>query len=128
MANDGQAESLRARQLVRTIRNNLGDDPAYFASLICELAHQAAEKLLRAYLRTRGIPAPKTQDLVSLWEKGMLGEGALRSIESEIRQLNHGFIEPSFDGGLFEAATEDDAMEAYNAIVTVQGFLVDQID
>lgn len=115
---------LRARQFVRTIRNNMGDDPAYFSTLICEFAHQAAECLLRAYLVNHGIKAPKTHDLIKIWEKGIESLGELKQIEAEIRQVNRGSVEWEH----CDDCTEDEAMEAYQAIVEIQGFVVDRMD
>jgi HEPN domain-containing protein len=40
----------RAMQDLRTIANNLKDDPEFLAAVNCYLAQQAVEKLLKAYL------------------------------------------------------------------------------
>jgi HEPN domain-containing protein len=59
----------RAMQDLRTISNNLKDDPEFLASVNCYLAQQAVEKLLKAYLLTKQKGLLKTHDLIFLLKK-----------------------------------------------------------
>lgn len=119
MADVGDACMLRARQLIRTMRNNLSDDPQYFADYICELAREAGEIMLRSYMEKRNMPSLPTVGLMDLWEHGQRSIGELQEINEEISNLNRILSKAQVD--------EDDAMEAYSAIVEIQGFIVDRM-
>jgi HEPN domain-containing protein len=46
-SNDYNKWVQRAKQDIRTIENNLKDDPEFLGQVICYMAQQAAEKLLK---------------------------------------------------------------------------------
>jgi HEPN domain-containing protein len=54
----------RAMQDLRTIANNLKDDPEFLAAVNCYLAQQAVEKLLKAYLLAKQKGLLKSHDLL----------------------------------------------------------------
>lgn len=113
----------RAMQDIRTIENNLKDDPEFLASVNCYLAQQAVEKLLKAYLLVQQQTLPKTHDLLFLLKKcSELHKGFLK-LQSSVEILNIYAIEARYPGDFFEDITAEQAKEAYEAALTVKEFL-----
>lgn len=113
----------RAMQDLRTIENNLKDDPEFLASVNCYLAQQAVEKLFKAYLLVEQQTLPKTHDLLFLLKKcSEFKEGFLK-LQSSVELLNIYAIEARYPGDFFETITAVQAKEAYEAAVVVKEFL-----
>ena len=113
----------RAMQDLRTIENNLKDDPEFLASVNCYLAQQAVEKLLKAYLLADRQTLPKTHDLLFLLKKcSELHEGFLK-LQGSVEILNIYAIEARYPGDFFEVITAVQAKEAYEAALMVKEFV-----
>ena len=68
------------------IRNNLAADRVPWDT-ICFHAQQAAEKMLKAFLVSRGQTAGRTHDLVALLGQAVAAGGQLETLESDCRLL-----------------------------------------
>lgn len=83
---DPQNWVARADSDLLNIRNNLGAEEIPWDT-ICFHAQQAAEKMLKAYLVSRGQAAGRTHDLVALLAEVVAAGGSLQDLEQDCRLL-----------------------------------------
>ena len=76
----------KAENDLLNIRNNLGCERIPWDT-ICFHAQQVAEKMLKAFLVSRGQTAGRTHDLVALLAEAVATGGPLNELETECRLL-----------------------------------------
>lgn len=103
----------RARQDIRTAKNNLDDDPKFLAEAISYSAQQAAEKLLKAYLLFKGSTLMRTHDLVFLLEKCIEFEPKLVKLREAVMSLNEYSVEARYPGDFIDEISVSEAKEAF---------------
>jgi HEPN domain-containing protein len=80
----------------------------------CYICHQAAEKLLKAFLVKYGkTTAPKTHDLVFLLGKCMKHESSLSVLENPLMILNEYAVSARYPGDFDDERTVEEARDAY---------------
>lgn len=113
----------RAMQDLRTIANNLKDDPEFLAAVNCYLAQQAVEKLLKAYLLAKQEGLLKTHDLLFLLKKCSELNEHFMELYNAVELLNVYAIEGRYPGDFFDVITAVQAKEAYEAALKVKEFM-----
>lgn len=116
---------LRASQDLRSIQNNLKDDPQFLASVNCYLAQQAAEKILKSFLLSKGKGIPKTHDLLFLFKKCAEIAPQINEIQADIEKLNLYSIEARYPGDFFDEISSAQAEEAYHSAMTIKEIIED---
>ena len=76
----------KAESDLLNIRNNLAAERVPWDT-VCFHAQQAAEKMLKGFLVSRGHTASRTHDLVALLAEAVAAGGALEMLESDCRLL-----------------------------------------
>lgn len=109
---DARAWLERAEEDLDTARFNHGGGRFPIAAF---LAQQAAEKVLKALLISRGQPLRKIHDLVVLGR----ALSAPRAVEDACDLLNPHYIEARYPTGLVDKYEDDDAREAIDAAAEV---------
>ncbi len=89
---------------------------------VCFHAQQAAEKMLKAFLISRGMVAPRTHDLSMLLTQCSVHEPAFLSQEHDCRLLFRYAVESRYPQGLFEP-TDVEGREAVDAARRVCTFV-----
>lgn len=74
---------------------NLRDGSEFFAQ-ICFHYHQAAEKYLKAFIVSKGLPCNKVHDLVNLLETCAAVDDSLRQLKADCILLNAAYIETRY--------------------------------
>ena len=83
---DPQNWVAKAESDLLNIRNNLRAEQVPWDT-ICFHAQQAGEKMLKAYLVSRGQTAGRTHDLVALLAEAVVAGGPLETLEADCRLL-----------------------------------------
>jgi len=97
-------------------------DPPIPYSAICFHAQQAAEKFLKGWLVSRGLPAPRTHDLESLVRRGAKLEPSLEAIRDAAARLRPFAVAPRYPGEIPEPG-EEQALEAIRRAKEIRDFL-----
>lgn len=118
---------IRAAQDLRTIENNLKDDPEFLAVVNCYLAQQAAEKILKAFLLAKGKELPKTHDLLFLAKKCAEVNPKIHDMREEIELLNLYSIEARYPGDFFDEISAIQAEKAYQSVISIKEFIEKEI-
>lgn len=102
----------RAAQDLRSVTNNLQDDPDELAEVICYTSHQACEKALKRYLLAKGQTPPHIHDLAALLTACVTFDRSLEELRESILQLNEYCVDARYPGDVrahFDAAVADSA-------------------
>ncbi|TCL75140.1 HEPN domain-containing protein [Hydrogenispora ethanolica] len=113
----------RSLQDLRTIANNLKDDPEFLAPVNCYLAQQAVEKLLKTYLLAKKGELLKTHDLMFLLKKCTEIHEEFINLQSTVEILNAYAIEARYPGDFFDNISAAQAQEAYEAALSIKEFV-----
>ena len=107
---DPQSWIAKADNDLLNISNNL--DAAHVPwDTICFHAQQAAEKMLKAFLVSRGLTAPRTHDLIALLADVAEAEASMAAFENDCRQLTPYAVILRYPGAC-ENVLEEEAREA----------------
>lgn len=103
----------KAEHDLLNIENNLAAKDIPWDT-VCFHAQQAAEKILKAFLISRGCDLSKTHDLVVLLTRCVECEAGLTSLESDCRKLTSYGVAARYPDDLFEPGEADgrDVVEA----------------
>jgi hypothetical protein len=116
----------RARMEIRGIRDMLLDDPEDLAPVICNLAYQAVEKMLKAFLLSRGVEDIQSHDVRELFRNCLAIDAGLAEFQEQIDAIS--FFVPADEWGCNLGPVEQgQALAAYEQAVEIQGFLIDRI-
>lgn len=103
---DPMAWVAKADNDLLNIRNNLNDERVPWDT-VCFHAQQAAEKLLKAYLVSRGRTVQRTHDLLHLLDECVSAEAPFESLLEPCRRLNPYAVALRYPGSLVEPTPED---------------------
>jgi len=81
--------AMRDRRVARIVYQ---EDPDDLASNVCTNCQQACEKMLKAYLLTRGWPLERTHDLRALVEEGRKSLPELDQVAPRLTELSADFL------------------------------------
>lgn len=105
----------KAENDLLNIRNNLQAERVPWDT-ICFHAQQAAEKMLKAFVVSRGQAASRTHDLVVLLAESVVAGGPLEALESDCRLLTPYAVMLRYPG----AAGEPSEQEARQCVEAAQ--------
>ncbi len=111
----------KAENDLLNIANNL-NDPKIPWDTICFHAQQAAEKMLKSFLVSRGLVPPRTHDLVTLLNQCAALEAAFSTLEQDCRLLFRYAVESRYPQSVFEPA-DVEGQEAVAAAHRVRDFV-----
>lgn len=126
---DGKAQDRwidRARMDIRAVRDLLMDDSEQMAPLICSLAYQAVEKMLKAFLLSREAELSRTHDLTLLFRKCLALDEGFAAIQPQMEAI-FPFAPDEWSGCFFGETDEGRALEAYEKAVEIQGYIIDRM-
>lgn len=103
----------KAEHDLLNIENNLAAKDIPWDT-VCFHAQQAAEKILKAFLVSRGCDLSKTHDLVALLTRCVECDAGLTALESDCRKLTSYGVAARYPDDLFEPGEADgrDVVEA----------------
>ena len=107
---DPQAWIAKADNDLLNIRNNL-DAARVPWDTVCFHAQQAAEKMLKAFLVSRGLIAPRTHDLIALLADVAGADASMATLEDDCRLLTPYAVMLRYPGAC-ENLPEDEARQA----------------
>ena len=96
----------KAESDLLNIRNNLRAEEVPWDT-VCFHAQQAAEKMLKAFLVSRGRVVGRTHDLVTLLAEGLAAGGALDILETDCRLLTHYAVMFRYPGATVDPSEQD---------------------
>lgn len=105
------------------MENDFRDDPECLADVICYLAQQATEKLLKGYLVYKHVPPVRTHDLMFLLSKCIELDDTFGALAADLRMLNAYSVEARYPGDYFGQITAKDAEAAYQSATRVKDFV-----
>ena len=111
----------KAESDLLNIANNL-NDPHIPWDTICFHAQQAAEKMLKAFLISRGLVPPRTHDLVSLLNQCSVQQPEFAALEEDCRMLFRYAVESRYPQAVFEP-TQREGEQAVSAAHRVRDFV-----
>ena len=76
--------------------------------IICYHCQQSAEKILKGYLISNGIDAPKTHDLQLLCEMCMKINGDFKDLKDVCQELNPYGVQPRYPNEIEVSETDDE--------------------
>jgi HEPN domain-containing protein len=101
----------KAENDLLNVRNNLTADEVPWDT-VCFHAQQAAEKMLKALLLHRGVPAPRTHDLAALLEQCVMQDERAEALRGSCLLLNPYSVDARYPA----AFPEPDEREARQAV------------
>ncbi|MCK4342347.1 MAG: HEPN domain-containing protein [Phycisphaerae bacterium] len=116
----------KAENDLLNIRNNLAAERVPWDT-VCFHAQQAAEKMLKAFLASRGQRLSRTHDLIALLAEAVAAGGPLEMLESDCRLLTPYAVLLRYPGA-GEEPSESDGREAVAAAQRVYDQLRVSID
>ena len=96
----------KAENDLLNIRNNLAAERVPWDT-VCFHAQQAAEKMLKAFLASRGQAVSRTHDLVALLADAVATAGRLEALETDCRLLTSYAVMLRYPGAADEPSEED---------------------
>lgn len=86
----------------------------------CYISHQAAEKLLKAFIVKQEQAAPRSHDLLFLLGKCIKYERSWSKLTDVLAILNEYAVSARYPDDFGDKRTVEDAKEAYNCVVEVE--------
>ena len=96
----------KAENDLLNIRNNLSAERVPWDT-VCFHAQQAAEKMLKAFLASRGQIVSRTHELVALLADAVAAGGPLGALQSDCRLLTHYAVVLRYPGAVGEPSEEE---------------------
>lgn len=107
---DPQSWITKADGDLLNIRNNLHAERVPWDT-VCFHAQQSAEKMLKAFLVSRGMTAPRTHDLIALLADVAEAESSMAALEGDCRLLTPYAVMLRYPGAC-DAVSEEEARQA----------------
>lgn len=99
----------------------------FFPNPVCFHAQQAAEKYLKGFLAYNDLHVRKIHDLEALVKECEKIDESFKTLNESIVFLNQFYVESCYPDDRIEVSDKD-AKKAYDAAMTVKGFVLDKIE
>ena len=117
----------RAMQDRRIARLAFEDDAEGLAPAICASCQQACEKMLKAYLLSKGWTLERTHDLAALGQEARKTLPAVKTLLAALAALSVDFIPSRYPFEFEEDFTGEDAKRAISTVEQLHSLLVDHL-
>jgi len=113
----------RAKEDISMLESVYKDGLDRAGNSFCYMAHQAIEKLLKAFLLKNGESIIRTHDLLFLLKKCLKYNNSLLTLKEEITILNEYFVSARYPDDIEIGRTLKEAEEAYVYVQTIKEHL-----